>query len=149
MYFQDFAPGQMFRTGTRTITEDEIIAFAREWDRQSFHLDADAAKGSIYGGLIASGWQTLLIAFDLVVRAGVWNESSQGSPGMEEVRWRRPVRPGDTLRVEFEVVETRPSSTRPDRGYVLWDHRVLNQSDEIVASFRSTGISLKRDASTG
>ena len=144
MYFNDFAPGQRFRTGSHTITEDEIIAFARQWDRQPFHLDREAASQSIYGGIIASGWHTLLVAFDLVVKAGIWNESSQGSPGMEDVRWLRPVRPGDTLTVDFEVVETRPSSTRPDRGYVLWDHIITNQNGERVASFRSTGISLRR-----
>lgn len=144
MFFEDFAPGQRFGTASQTITEAEIIAFARQWDRQPFHLDAEAAKGSIYGGIIASGWHTLLIAFDLVVRAGVWNESSQGSPGMEDVRWRRPVRPGDTLTVQFEVVETRASGTRPDRGYVVWDHVVTNQDGATVASFRSTGINLKR-----
>lgn len=144
MFFEDFAPGQRFRTGTRTLTEAEIIAFAETWDRQYFHLDAEAAKDSHYSGLIASGWQTLLIAFDLVVRENVWNESSQGSPGMENVRWILPVRPGDTLRVEFEVVSVTPSRKRADRGYVLWDHFVLNQKDELVASYRSTGISLKR-----
>ena len=144
MFFEDFAPGQRFETARHTITETDIIAFAQQWDRQPFHLNAEAAKGSIYGGIIASGWHTLLIAFDLVVRAGVWNESSQGSPGMEDVRWRRPVRPGDTLSVTFEVIETRASTTRPDRGYVVWDHVVTNQDGETVASFRSTGINLKR-----
>ena len=146
MYFEDFEPGQSFRTGTRTLTEAEIIAFASQWDRQEFHLDAEAAKESIYGGLIASGWHTLLIAFDLVVEAAVWTDSSQGSPGMEEVRWLKPVRPGDTLSVEFSVVSATPSRSRADRGYVVWDHRVLNQEGEPVASFRSTGISLRRDA---
>ena len=144
MFFEDFAPGQRFQTASHKITEEEIIAFAQQWDRQPFHLDREAAKDTIYGGIIASGWHTLLIAFDLVVRAGVWNESSQGSPGMEDVRWRAPVRPGDTLVVDFEVVEARASSTRPDRGYVLWDHFISNQHGEQVASFRSTGISLKR-----
>lgn len=146
MFFQDFSPGQKFQTETYTITEDEIIAFAQRWDRQPFHLDADTAKGSIYGGLIASGWHTLLIAFDLVVGAGVWNESSAGSPGMETVKWLKPVRPGDMLSVTFEVVETRPSRTRDDRGYVIWDHWIHNQRGETVASFRSTGISLTRPA---
>ena len=144
MFFEDFEPGQRFRTGSRTLSERDIIEFARVWDRQYFHLDPEAAKASSYGGLIASGWQTLLISFDLVVEAGIWNESSQGSPGMENVRWIRPVRPGDTLRVEFEVVSVTPSTRRHDRGYVLWDHVVLNQAGETVASYRSTGISLRR-----
>ncbi|MEO1494085.1 MAG: MaoC family dehydratase [Pseudomonadota bacterium] len=144
MWFEDFAPGQRWETATRTVTEAEIIDFASQWDKQSFHLDPEAARDSIFGGLIASGFHTLVITFDLVLSMGVWNESSQGSPGMEDVRWLRPVRPGDTLKVMFEVVSVRPSSSRPDRGYVVWDHTCLNQADEPVLTFRSTGISLRR-----
>lgn len=144
MYFEDFAPGQTYTTGTRTLSQDDIIGFASQWDRQSFHLDPEAAKQSMYGGLIASGFHTLLITFDLVVEADIWNESSQGSPGMESVRWLKPVRPGDTLQVEMEVIETRPSRSRGDRGYVIWDHTTRNQDGEIVMTFRSTGISLRR-----
>ncbi len=146
MYFEDFAPGQRFTTGSRTLTEAEIIGFASQWDRQSFHLDPEAAKDSIYGGLIASGFHTLLITFDLVVEAAIWTESSQGSPGMDTLRWLKPVRPGDTLSVAMEVVETRPSGTRDDRGYVVWDHTTTNQMGEVVMTFRSTGISLRRSA---
>lgn len=144
MFFEDFAPGQQFKTGSRQLTEPEIIAFAGKWDRQGFHLDPEIAKQSIFGGLIASGFHTMLVAFDLVVEAAIWTESSQGSPGMESVRWLKPVRPDDTLTVLLEVVETRPSRTRGDRGYVVWDHTVTNQTGEVVMSFRSTGISLRR-----
>ena len=144
MFFEDFAPGQRFHTASCTITEDEIIDFASRWDRQPFHLDHEAAAKSIYGGLIASGFHTLLITFDLVVGADVWNESSQGSPGMEQVRFVAPVRPGDTLSVEMEVVEVTPSRSRGDRGYVLWDHTTTNQRGEVVLTFRSTGINLRR-----
>ena len=144
MYFEDFAPGMRFTTASRQITEAEIIDFASQWDRQPFHLDRAAAAQSIYGGIIASGFHTLVVSFDLIVGAGVWNESSQGSPGMDEVRWLRPVRPGDSLTVEFEVLETRPSTSRADRGYVRWSHVTRNQDGEEVMSFRSTGISLKR-----
>lgn len=139
MYFEDFAPGQRYTTGSRTVTQDEIIAFARQWDRQSFHLDPEAAKDSIYGGLIASGFHTLLVTFDLVIEAAIWTESSQGSPGMDQLRWVKPVRPGDTLTVELEVVDVR-RSRRGDRGYVLWDHTTRNQDGEVVMTFRSTGI---------
>jgi len=144
MYFEDFEPGQRFTTASKTITQDEIIAFAGQWDKQSFHLDPVAAENSIYGGLIASGFHTLLITFNLIVEAAVWTESSQGSPGMENVRWLAPVRPGDVLTVEFEVVSKRLSGTRTDRGYVTWDHVTRNQSDTDVLSFRSTGINLLR-----
>jgi acyl dehydratase len=143
MFFEDFTPGQRFHTGTRRLAEEEIVGFARQWDRQYFHLDAEAAKSSIFHGLIASGFHTLLVTFDLVVEAAIWTESSQGSPGFERVRWPMPVRPGDTLSVEVEVVETTPSR-RGDRGYVVWDHTTRNQHGETVMTFRSTNILMRR-----
>ena len=149
MYFEDFHQGFRFRTASRTITKAEIIDFASQWDRQPFHLDVEAAKETIYGGLIASGFHTLLISFDLIVDADIWNESSAGSPGMETLRWIKPVRPGDTLTVEAEAAEVRPSSTRGDRGYVIWDHTTLNQRGETVMTYRSTGISLRREPVRG
>jgi acyl dehydratase len=147
MFFEDFAPGQRFHTGSRSLSEREIVDFASRWDRQFFHLDAEAARSSIFGGLIASGFHTLLVTFDLVVEAAIWTESSQGSPGIERLRWLRPVRPGDTLSVEVEVVET-TASRKGDRGYVVWDHTTRNQRGETVMTFRSTGI-LKRRPSAG
>ena len=149
MYFEEFHVGQSFNTDSRSITEDEIIDFASQWDKQSFHLDPEAAKESIYGGLIASGFQTLLISFDLVVETGVWTDSSRGSPGMADLRWILPVRPGDTLTVEFEVVAVKASTTRGDRGYVTWDHRTRNQDGQIVMTFRSTGINMRREPLPG
>jgi acyl dehydratase len=147
MFFEDFSPGDRFTTGSRTLSEAEIIEFASRWDRQFFHLDAEAAKKSIYGGLIASGFHTLLTTFDLVVEAAIWTDSSQGSPGMESLRWLKPVHPGDTLTVEIEVAECTPSR-RGDRGYVTWEHTTRNQRGETVMTFRSTGILLCRPAAT-
>ena len=144
MFFEDFEPGQSFTTGSRTLSEAEIIAFAQQWDRQSFHTDPVAAQQSMYGGLIASGFHTLLVTFDLIIEAAVWTESSQGSPGMENVRWLKPVRPGDTLQVTFQVVAVRASTKRNDRGYVTWDHATQNQHGETVLTFRSAGINLRR-----
>lgn len=146
MYFDEFNPGDSFTTGTRTVTEAEIIDFASQWDRQYFHLDAEAAKDSIYGGLIASGFHTLLISFDLIVESAVWTDSSRGSPGMETLKWLRPVRPGDVLQVEFTVVEMTPSRKRADQGYIVWDHTTRNQDGETVLTFRSTGITARRGA---
>lgn len=145
MYFEDFEPGQRFSTASQVISQDDIIGFASQWDKQSFHLDPVAAESSIYGGLIASGFHTLLISFNLVVEAAIWTESSQGSPGMEDLRWLAPVRPSDTLTVDFEVVSKRKSTTRSDRGYVLWDHFTRNQDGVRVLSYRSTGISLLKN----
>ncbi len=144
MYFEDFEGGQRYRSASRSLNEAEIIAFASEWDKQFFHLDPEQAKDSIYGGLIASGFHTLVISFDLVRGAEIWTESSRGSPGIEDLRWILPVRPGDTLTVDFEVVAAKSSTTRGDRGYVTWDHFTRNQKDEIVMSYRSVGISLRR-----
>ncbi|MEM7188248.1 MAG: MaoC family dehydratase [Pseudomonadota bacterium] len=146
MYFDDFKVGQRFTTASHVITEEEIIDFARQWDKQPFHLDKEAAAKTIYGGLIASGFHTLMISFNLIVERAVWTKCSQGSPGMEGLRWILPVRPGDELTVDFEVVKTTPSRSRNDRGYVLWDHSTRNQNGEVVMTFRSAGICLKEDA---
>lgn len=140
MKFEEFKVGQRFRTSTRTLSEAEIIDFASQWDRQSFHLDPVAAEASIFGGLIASGFHTLLIAFDLIIESTIWTGISQGSPGIEELRWLKPVRPGDTLQVEMEVAAIRTSESRPDRGYITWDQTVSNQSGDAVLTYRSVLI---------
>ena len=140
MYFDDLPKGYTFETGTRTLREDDIIGFARQWDPQDFHTDAEAAKSSPYGGLIASGFHTMLTAFALVLEADIWNEASMGSPGMENLRWIRPVRPGDTLRVEAEVTSSTPSKSRSDRGRTGFQHRVLNQNNEVVMTYHCVNI---------
>ncbi len=144
MYFDDLPKGYTFETGTRTLSEDDIIGFARQWDPQTFHTDPEAAKGSPYGGLIASGFHTLLTAFNLTLGANVWNEASMGSPGMENLRWIRPVRPGDTLRVRIEVTSSTPSQSRDDRGRTGFQHTVLNQNDEVVMTYHCVNILARR-----
>lgn len=145
MFFEDFKVGQRFSTASRQITEAEIVDFASQWDKQFFHLDKAKAEASMYGGLIASGFHTLVISFDLIVERDVWTESSRGSPGMEELRWLKPVRPGDTLTVDFDVTKVTPSTSRGDRGYVTWDHFTRNQHGELVMTYRSVGICLRRE----
>jgi acyl dehydratase len=144
MYFDDLPKGHTFETGTRTLSEDDIIGFARQWDPQSFHTDPEAAKASPYGGLIASGFHTLLAAFNLTLGANVWNEASMGSPGMDNLRWIRPVRPGDTLRVRIEVTSSTPSQSRDDRGRTGFQHTVLNQNDEVVMTYHCVNILARR-----
>jgi acyl dehydratase len=144
MWFEDFAPGQVWETAGATLSEAQILAFAWEWDPQPFHLDKGAAEASPYGGLIASGFHTLLTAFRLFHAERIMNPASIGSPGMESVLWLRPVRPGDTLRVRGEVMETRPSRSKPDRGTAIIDYTVLNQRDETVMTYRATHLFLKR-----
>jgi acyl dehydratase len=135
LYFEDMPAGFRFRTEAREVTREEIVGFAREWDPQEFHLDEEAAADSHFGALVASGWQTLLIAFNLSMQAGVWNEASMGASGMDEVRWLKPVFPGDRLHVEVVVLSAERSRSRPDRGRVRILHEVVNQDGVKVASY--------------
>ena len=117
LHFEDFHAGQVFDLGTHVVTPEEIVSYALEFDPQPQHLDADAAKHSLLGGLAASGWQLCAIAMRMIYDRLLYRTASLGSPGVEEVQWRRPVLAGDTLRAEFEVLETRGSS-RPERGFL-------------------------------
>lgn len=134
-FLDDLAPGQRFTSPGLTLTEAEIIDFAWRYDPQPFHLDANAAADSPYGGLIASGFQSLAICFRLFIQSGVLAESSMGSPGIDELRWLAPVRPGDTLHSEIEVLEVRPSNSKPDRGIARLKYQAVNQRGEAVLSF--------------
>lgn len=134
-YLDDLQPGQTFRTGGLTLTEAEIIDFAWRYDPQPFHLDTGAAERSPYGGLIASGFQSLALCFRLFIQTGVLAQSSLGSPGIDELRWLAPVRPGDTLHSEIEVLEVRPSSSKPDRGIARLHYAAVNQRGETVMTF--------------
>lgn len=143
-YFEDFEAGECFVSRGVTLSEAQILDFALAYDPQPFHLDRTAAEASPYGGLIASGFQTLALAFRMFYQEGVISACSMGSPGMSELRWLGPVRPGDTLRSEAEVVATRPSRSKPDRGSVEMAFSVSNQRDEVVMTFRTTIILARR-----
>ncbi len=146
-YFDDFAVGERFATRGVTLTESMIIGFALTYDPQPFHIDVEAARASNYGGLIASGFQTLAIGFRMVLETGIFRASSMGSPGFDELRWLRPVRPGDTLHAELEVIEKKPSSSKPDRGILRVAYRIRNQKSEDVLTFLSMHL-LKRNSDT-
>jgi len=139
-YFEDFTPGQVIELGRHTITRDEIIAFAKQFDPQPFHLDDEAAKKTIYGGLIASGWHTGAISMRLLYDGLVKDTVSLGSPGVDELRWVKPVRPGDTLSARVTVLECIPSRGKPDRGIVRSAVEMRNQHGEVVVT--SKGLSL-------
>ncbi len=143
MYFDELPVGYTFETESRTLGEDEIIAFAKQYDPQPFHIDKAAAQESIYGGIIASGFQTLIVAFDLILNANIWTDASMGSPGLDELRWKLPVRPGDTLRVRGRVTASEPSASRPDRGRTTIEYEIVNQKGEIVSSYSAVQL-LKR-----
>lgn len=135
-YFEDFHVGDTFELGSKQVTEEEIITFAKEFDPQSFHTDPERAKDSIFGSLAASGWHTTAIFMRLFVDGLLSNTASIASPGVDEVRWLRPVRPGDVVRGRFTVVETRPSKGRPNMG-ILWSLcEMFNQDDELVMSMK-------------
>lgn len=144
--FDDVKVGQVLQLGSRTITRDEIIAFAREFDPQPFHLDEEAAKASIYGGLLASGWHTAAILMRLLYDGFVKDAASMGSPGVDEVRWLKPVRPGDTLTARFTVLETIPSRSKPDRGIVRSLSEMLNQHGETVLTMKGMSLLGRRPA---
>lgn len=143
-YFDDFEAGERFVSRGVTLSESQILDFALAYDPQPFHLDRTAAEASPYGGLIASGFQTLALAFRMFYQEKVINACAMGSPGMSELRWLAPVRPGDTLRTEAEVMATRPSRSKPDRGSVEMAFSVRNQRDEVVMTFRTTIILARR-----
>ncbi|MCB8821604.1 MaoC family dehydratase [Microvirga rosea] len=130
--FEDFTPGTTRILGPVTIAKDEIVAFAREYDPQPFHVDEIAAKDSFVGTLIASGWHTCSINMKLLADEVILDSTSMGSPGIEELKWVRPVRPGDSLRSRMTVLDSRASQSRPAIGLVRFQFEVLNQNDETV-----------------
>lgn len=135
LYLDDLEAGQVFELGSCGISAGEIVAFASTYDPQLFHLDEAAARGSIYGGLIASGWQTVCLFMRLFADGLLQRAAAMGSPGVDELRWLKPVRPGDELHARVEVVEVRPSRSRPDRGIARLRSSMTNQADEEVLSF--------------
>jgi len=143
LFFEDFAPGQVWELGSRNVSAEEIVAFAREWDPQPFHVDPEAAKDSVFGGLIASGWHTGSIWMRGYVDT-MLGPSSQGSPGIEELRWLAPVRPGDTLSSRLTVLETTPSERNAARGTVRIRGEVENQDGVVVMSMVSRGHFARR-----
>jgi acyl dehydratase len=145
LYFDDFEAGQAFQSKGVTVSESQILDFALLYDPQPFHLDKEAAAEGPFGGLIASGFQTLALAFRIFYQAGVINACSLGSPGLDELRWLRPVRPGDTLSVKVTVRERRPSKSKPDRGTLLMDYEVTNQHGEAVMTFTAIHILARKE----
>lgn len=139
-YFEDFFPNQEIAMGKRTVTEEEIIAFGKQFDPQPFHVDPEAAKASMFGGLVASGWHTCSMMMRMVVDGLMSEASSMGSPGVDNVRWIAPVRPGDTLSVSYVTTKVRPSASRPGLGMV-WSHwKAINQRGELVCTVDGVGM---------
>jgi acyl dehydratase len=137
-YFEDYQPGASYECGTVSLDEASIITFAKDFDPQPMHVDPAAAAASPFGGLIASGWHTAAVVMRLLVQNYLSIEASLGSPGIDEIRWPYPVRPGDTLRVRATVLEARRSLSKPDRGIIKTLIEAVNDDGRTV--MRATAI---------
>ena len=144
-YFEDYVAGSVHEFGRITVEEHDVVEFARRYDPQPFHINPDAARETQFGGLIASGWQTAGWMMRLVVDHYLSHVASLASPGVDELRWTQPVRPGDTLSVRATVLETRRSRSKPDRGIVYTLFDVLNQRGEVVMSVKAMNMLKARE----
>jgi acyl dehydratase len=145
-YYEDFEPGHVLPLSPREITKDEIIAYASVYDAQPFHIDEEAAKHLMLGGLAASGWHTACVVMRMNYDGWLKDTASLGAPGIEELRWVKPVRPGDRLIGRLEISETRTSKSRPEMGLVGMSCTVENQSGDLVLTQKHTQIIRRRDA---
>jgi len=145
-YFEDYVEGDIYRFGNIAVEAHEVIAFAQRFDPQSFHVDPDAARSTPFGGLIASGWHTAGLTMRLYVDHYLSHVASLASPGVDELRWLRPVRPGDALSLRVTVLKAVPSKSKPNRGVVTSFIEVFNQADEAVMTFKCVNIIGRRPA---
>ena len=139
-YFEDYVAGGVYEFGSILVEEAEIISFSKRFDPQSFHTDPEAAKRSMYGGLIASGWHTAALMMRLIVDHYLSHVASLGSPGVDELRWLQPVRPGDTLSLRVTVTEARRSRSKPDRGILHSYCETLNQHGQVVMTMKAINL---------
>ncbi|MES2899216.1 MAG: MaoC family dehydratase [Pseudomonadota bacterium] len=148
-YFEDFEPGQALELGSKTVSADEIIAFASQFDPQPFHIDHAAAEASMFGALAASGWHTCSMMMRIVVDDILRSSSSLGSPGVDKVRWLVPVYAGDTLSVSYLTREVRASASKPDRGVVWTTWEAKNQHGVLVCTIDGMGMFGRRPEENG
>ena len=145
-HWEDFSLGEVREFGAHTVTAEEIVRFAREFDPQPFHLDEEAGRASLFGGLAASGWHTCALVMRMMCDAYLLDSSSLGSPGLEHIKWLKPVMAGDTLGVRMTVLETRPMASKPHIGLVRCAWAVLNQRRETVLTMEGWGMFGRRPA---
>jgi acyl dehydratase len=146
LYFEDFFVGQKFETGARTLSERDIVTFGEQYARLPYHTDPVGAKDSMFGGVIAAGYQTAALTFGLFVEAGVLRACALGSPGVDKLRWLKPVRPGDTVRVVAEIVEVSPAQAVGGRDAIRVKYDTLNQKNEAVMTLTSLHFVKRRPA---
>ncbi|MDX6413082.1 MAG: hypothetical protein QOH23_492 [Gaiellaceae bacterium] len=143
-YWEDFSVGEVTELGSVDVTEAEVLEFARRYDPQPFHVDREAAADGPFGGLIASGWHTTALFMGMFVRTVLLDAASLGSPGVEEVRWLAPVRPGDRLSGRTTITDSRPSATNPKRGTIFTTNEVRNQDGTVVMTLKARGLFARR-----
>lgn len=148
-YFEDFYAGQTFESETDTLSETDIVEFGRRYAPMPYHTDPEAAKDTIYGGVIAAGYQTAAVTFGLFARTGVLLACGMGSPGVDQLRWHRPVRPGDVLRMVAEIVEVSPAKEAGGRDAIRIRYDTFNQDDELVMTLTSLHFVKRRPADHG
>ena len=144
-YFEDYEAGSVYEFGSIAVEEAEVLDFARRFDPQVFHSDPEAAKRTVFGGLIASGWHTAAMMMRLFADHFLSWSASLGSPGIDELRWTRPVRPGDELSIRVTVMEAHRSRSKPDRGSILSFVEVFNQNHEVVLTVKAVNFLLCRE----
>lgn len=144
-FFKDYLPGRVYEFGATTVSERQIVDFATQYDPQYFHVDPVKAAASEFGGIIASGWQTIGLAMRLYVDHYLSHVASLASPGVDEIRWANPLRPGDTVRIRVTILDTRLSRSKPDRGIVRARLEAINQRDELVLSMTAVSILRRRE----
>jgi acyl dehydratase len=144
--FEDLAEGRTIELGSKLVTAEEIVDFASQFDAQPMHLDEEGGRQSILGGLSASGWHSCCIFMRLMCDAFLLDSTSQGAPGVDYVRWKKPVLAGDTLTGRSTVIAAKASASRPNLGFVTCHHEVKNQHGEVVMELQNTGMFLKRGA---
>jgi acyl dehydratase len=149
LYLEDLHPGDRFESDTFVVTEQGIIEFARAFDPQAFHLDPSAAETSVFKGLAASGWHTAAMTMKLFVTGGLRLAGGSVGLGVDELRWPRPVKPGDTLQLQTEIIEVRPSQTKPDRGIIRIRNVTTNKRGEVVQTFLASVLVRRRPSNLG
>lgn len=144
LYWEDFEPGAVAVYGPRLVTREEIVAFAAEFDPQPMHLDEAAARATPLGGLGASGWHVCSLLMRMICDGFILESASMGAPGVEEVRWLKPLRPGTPIRVRATVLDKRTSNSRPDRGFVKYHFEMLDETDTAMATLTSNLMIARR-----
>ena len=146
LHWEDFKPDAVAIYGPRLVTREEIVAFAAEFDPQPMHLDEAAASATLLGGLGASGWQICCLLMRMIADGFVLDSSSMGAPGIDEVRWLKPLRPGTQIRVRATVLDTRASNSRPAMGFVKFQYEVLDDQDAVLTTMVSSTMLVRREA---